>query len=137
MAIPSRTTVTIDGNKFDAYSTNFGITTQHDGRGIPVMGSLLCSVDFGVDINDNVNMPYDTLQALFQMANIVTRDKVKEIKIEFWQDDSKTDAVCTYTFQGWINHFNISSSGGGNHILSLSVHPTLDKENFYDIVMGN
>ena len=137
MAQPTRTTITIDGNRFNAISTSFGISTHHDDTGMPTMGSLLCSIDVHVDINDTINMPFATLQALFQLANIVTRDKIKNIKIEFWEDDSKNNVICAYTFQGWIHHFNVSSSGDANHTLALSLQPALDQNSFYRIDMGN
>jgi hypothetical protein len=70
MAMPSRTTVTIDGNKFNAYSASFGISTEHEGKGMPLMGTLTCAIDFHVDINDTANMPFSTLKALFNMANM-------------------------------------------------------------------
>ena len=101
------------------------------------MGSLFCTVDFNVDINDDINMPFATLKALFELANIATSDKIKDIKIEFWRDDSKTDVVCSYSFRGWINHFNITSSEDSNHVLSLSVQPAMSKQNFHEFNMGN
>ncbi|HEX3436606.1 MAG TPA: hypothetical protein VHT24_07535 [Pseudacidobacterium sp.] len=137
MAIPSRTTVTIDGNKFNAYSVSFGITTDHEGKGMPLMGTGFCSIDIHVDANDNINIPFPTLKALFDMANIATTAKIKDIKIEFWQDDSKTNAVCVYSFQGWISHFNINSQGEGNHVLALSLQPALGKNQMFEINMGN
>lgn len=84
MALPSQTTVTVNGNKFNSYSSHFGISTDHEGKGLPIMGTLLCSIDFQIDINDTVNMPFDTLQALFKLANVTTKDKIVDIKIEFW-----------------------------------------------------
>jgi hypothetical protein len=74
----------------------------------PIMGSLLRSIDFQVDINDTVNMPYGTLQALFHLANIATKGKIVDIKIEFWNDDSKTDVICSYAFRGWICHYTLA-----------------------------
>ena len=57
MAQPSRTTVTIDGDSFQAVRTDFGISTLHDGTGMPMMGSLATAINVQVDINDIVNMP--------------------------------------------------------------------------------
>ena len=137
MSTPSRTTATIDGNSFKALTTNFSLGTHHEGTGTPLMGSLVSSIDLHVDINDAVNMPFKTLQALFQLANLVTRDKIKEIKLVFWQDDSQSDAICTFKFNGWISHFNISSTESSNPTLSLSIQPAVEKNNFYQIEMGN
>ncbi len=111
IAQPSRTTVTIDGKSFNAIATDFGISTEHDGSGMPLMGTVSCAIDVHVDVNDNVNMPFSTRRSLVELANIVTRDKVKDITIEFWTDDSRTDVVCSYSFQGWISRFHISNSG--------------------------
>lgn len=83
-------------------------------------------------------MSFDTLKKLFDLANIVTREKIKDIKVEFWQDDSQQDALCTYAFKGWISHWSTGSGGdGSNHILSLSIQPALDSKNFVDLRLGN
>ena len=137
MAQPTRTTVTIDGNSFNAVSTNFGISTEHSGNGMPMMGTVSCTIDVHVDVNDNVNMPFTTLRALFDLANIVTRDKAKDITIDFWMDDSKMDVICSYAFQGWISHFNINSSGDSNHMLALSLQPSLTQDQYHKIDMKN
>lgn len=137
MALPSQTTVSIASKKFNAYSAHFGISTDHEGKGMPTMGSLLCSIDFQVDINDTGNMPYATLQTIFELANIATRDKIVDMKIEFWNDDGKTDVVCSYAFRGWISHHSISSTGSNNPMLSLSVHPELGTKQFFNLQMGN
>lgn len=137
MALPAQTTVTVDGNKFLAYSSHFGISTDHEGKGQPTMGTLLCSIDFQADINDTVNMPYSTLQAIFNLANTVTKEKIVPIKVEFWNDDSRTDVICSYAFQGWISHYSISSTGSNNPMLSLSVHPAMGSKQFFEIQMGN
>ena len=137
MAQPTRTTVTIDGNSFDAFSVDFGISTESAGSGVPMMGSLACAIDVRVDINDTVNMPFATLRSLYDLANVATRNKIKDIKLEFWVDDAKTDVVCSYAFQGWISRFHISSSGSANHTLSLSVEPALQKDQYHKIDMSN
>jgi hypothetical protein len=129
-------TVTIDGQKFNAVSAHVGIDTDHDHSGLPQMGSLRCSISCVVDIHDTQNMPFATLQNLYSLANIVTRDKIKDIKVEFWQDEDQQDAICTYSFQGWISGSH-TSGGGGNHILNIKLHPALDQKQFVDIKMGN
>ena len=78
-----------------------------------------------------------TLRSLFDLANIVTRDKIKDIKIDFWLDDSRTDVVCSCSFKGWISRFHINSSGDANHTLSLSLEPALNKDHFHKFDMGN
>ena len=44
-------------------------------------------------------MPYSTMSSLFSLSNVVTRDKVKAIKLEFWKDDSHEDALAAYRLQ--------------------------------------
>ena len=96
---PSVSTITIGENKFNALSVHFGIGTHHDHIGLPQMGSLRCTISCMADLHDTVNLPYTVVQALFEPANIVTRDKIVDKKIEFWTDDSKKDAICTYSFR--------------------------------------
>lgn len=137
MAEPSNTTITIDGQKFNAISAHVALSTIHDDAGMPLMGSTRCAIECVVDMHDNVNLPFSTLKSLFNLANVVTRDKIKDIKIEFWQDESQQDALCTYTFKGWISHFVTGSGSGTNHMLSLSIQPALDKTNYVDLQIGN
>ena len=137
MAQPSRTTITIDGKSFQAITTDFSIMTEHDGTGMPAMGSMACAIDIQVDINDTANMPFATLQSLFNLANIGTRDKIKDMKIDFWTDDSRSDVVCSYAFQGWISRYHINSSGEANHTLSLSLLPSLTPQQYHKIEMSN
>ena len=102
-----------------------------------MMGSLNCNIQVSVDMHDNTNMPFSTLKTLFDLANVVTREKIKDIKIEFWQDDSQQDALCTYAFKGWISHWNTGSGDGANHTLTMSLQPTLDTKNYVDLRMSN
>jgi hypothetical protein len=137
MPEPSQTTVTIDGNKFNAIGTHVGMTTVHDERGMPLMGSQSCSISVTVDIHDNVNMPYATLSTLFGLANQITKDKIRDIKIEYWADESKQDAICVYQFSGWISSFYTISGSGSNHILSLTLQPALDSKQYINVKMSN
>jgi hypothetical protein len=137
MANPSISSVSIDGNTFDALSVHFGVSTTHGHAGMPTMGSLVCSIEVAVDMHDTENMPYSTLQTLFKLASTMTRDSVKDIKIQFWTDETKQDAICTYSFQGWIAHYSNSSGSGSNHTLNLSLQPALDEKQFVNITMGN
>jgi hypothetical protein len=152
-ATPYRSTVTIDGNKFDAVSTTVGFTTLKDRAGMPEMGSLQTAITVYVDFHDDTNMPFGTLQNLFNLANVVTRDKIKDIKVEFWKDDSKQDALASYSFKGWISRFQTMNpmptyapqSGNGdltpystvNHLLVMDLEPALNQQNFREIRMSN
>lgn len=137
MASPSVTSVTIDGDTFNALAVHFSVSSTHGNVGMPMLGSLVCSIEVTVDMHDTENMPYPTLQTLFKLASTVTRDSIKDIKIQFWTDESQSDAICTYAFQGWIAHYSNSSGSGSNHTLSLSLQPTLDEKQFVNITMGN
>lgn len=137
MPSPSHASVTIDGMKFDALSTHVGLSTTHDDRGMPMMGSLTCSISVTVDMHDSGNLPFSTLQQLFGFANGVVSSKVKPIKIEYWTDETQTDALCVYQFKGWVSNFSTMSGGGANHILSLSLQPALDTKNFTDLQISN
>ena len=137
MANPSVSSVTIDGETFDALSVHFSVSTTHGGVGMPMMGSLVCSIEVTVDMHDTDNMPYATLQKLFNLASTVTSDSIKDIKIQFWTDETQQDAICTYSFKGWIAHYSNSSGSGSNHTLSMSLQPALDEKQFVNITMGN
>jgi hypothetical protein len=152
MANPYRSTITIAGKKFDAVSTQVVFNTLKDRAGMPEMGSLSTSIRVWVDFHDDVNMPNGTLKELFELANVVTREKIKEMKVEFWKDDSKQDALCSYSFKGWISRFETSnlmpdaapqSSGSTlpqstiNHLLVMDLEPALNQQNFKEISMSN
>ena len=105
--------------------------------GMPLMGQLVYSIEATVDMHDTRNMPFDLLQMLYGLASTVVRASIKDIKIEFWTDDSQTDVICSYAFRGWISHFSNTSGSGSNHLLSLSFVPELDEKQFVKMNMGN
>lgn len=160
MAAPYRTTVTIDGAQFNAVSTSVKFATGKDRSGVAQMGSLSTRIRVWADLHDDQNLPFSSVQKFFNMSNVVTRDKVKSMKIEFWKDDSKQDALCSYSFNGWIRRFETSnpldfltagqqssasaedvlSNGASpvlNHMLILDLEPALNQQNFQDIQMSN
>ncbi len=145
MAQPYRSSVTIDGTKFDAVSTSVVFTTAKDRAGMPEMGSLRTRIRVWADFHDDKNLPNSTLKKFFEMANVVTRDKIKDIKIEFWKDDSHQDALCSYKFKGWISSFETSNpplqTGGDdpslNHMMVVDLEPVLNQQNFQEIAISN
>lgn len=137
MAHPLVATVTIDGNKFHALSASVSFSTASDRVGMPMMGTFVPTIEISVDLHDKENMSFDLLKTLFDLAKLVNKDKIKDIKIEFWEDDSGTDVICTYTLKGWISHWNTSSGNGGNHTLLMSIQPALDQNNFSDLAISN
>lgn len=152
---PYRCTVTVDGTKFDAVSTSVRFSTEKDRAGMAQMGSLRTSIRVWADFHDDQNLPNSALQKFFTLANVVTRDKIKDMKIEFWKDESHQDALCSYSFKGWISHFETSNphalapgEGNGNaeypsapdnlnHILVMDLEPALNQQNFKEITMSN
>ena len=137
MANPANTTITIDGTKLNAFSTQVGLSTCVDSSGMPSMGSLTCAIEFSADMHDTTNVPFGTVQKFFNLANLPTKDKIKQVKIEFWQDDATHNALCSLSFKGWISSWNVSSGGGANHTLSISIQPALDQQNYHDFSLGN
>jgi hypothetical protein len=94
-------------------------------------------MDCSADMHDTRNVPFATVKKYFDLANVPTKDKIKDIKIEFWQDERRQDAICTLSFKGWISSWNVSSGGGSNHVLSVSIQPALDQQNYHNLQLGN
>lgn len=157
-ATPYRATITIDGTKFDAVSTSVKFNTQKDRSGVAQMGSLATRIRIWADLHDDVNLPFSSVKKFFDLSNVVTRDKIKPVKIEFWKDDSHQDALLTYNFNGWIRRFETSNPldflpGGPlptsddalvdgaapklNHMLILDIEPAMNQQNFQDIQVSN
>ena len=109
MATPYRCTVTIDGTKFNAISTSVKFSTEKDRAGMAQMGSLSTAIRVWADFHDDTNLPHGAVKKLFTLANVVTREKIKDMKIEYWKDDSHQDALASYSFKGWISHFETSN----------------------------
>jgi len=147
-ASPYRSTVTVDGNKFDCVSVSVAFQTEKDRSGMPQMGSLSTSIKAYVDFHDNQNLPFSTLKSLFDLSNVVTRDKIRDVKIEFWKDDSHQDALASYNFKGWISSFHTlnpyqkddattADHIGLNHLLVLELEPAMNQMNYKDINFSN
>jgi hypothetical protein len=158
VATPNRTTVTIDGTKFNAVTTSVKFNTEKDRSGVAQMGSLSTRIRVWADLHDDTNLPFSSVKKFFDMANVVTRDKIKSIKIEFWKDETQQDALCTYSFNGWVRRFETSNpldflpsaqatstesmlaDGAApdlNHMLVLDLEPAMNQQNFQDIKMSN
>lgn len=155
MASPYRCTVTIDDTKFGAVTSSVQFSTEKDRSGTAQMGSLTTCIRVWANFHDDQNLPFSTLKKLFDMANVVTLDKIKPMKIEFWKDDSRQDVLCAYSFNGWIRRFettnpidqaaNDNEVAGPfqgiapqlNHLLVLDLEPALNQKNFKEIRMTN
>ena len=153
MAAPYRSTVTVDGTKFDAISTQVIFNTMKDRAGMPEMGSLTTTIRVWIDFHDDTNLPHSALKKLFDLSNVVTREKIKDMKIEFWKDDSHEDALCSYSFKGWISRFETANplpmaspqtsaasadpTSTVNHLLTIDLEPAINQANFKEITMSN
>lgn len=153
MAAPYRSTVTVDGTKFDAISTQVIFNTMKDRAGMPEMGSLTTTIRVWIDFHDDTNLPHSALKKLFDLSNVVTREKIKDIKIEFWKDDAHEDALCSYAFKGWVSRFETSNplpmaspqtsaasadpTSTVNHLLTIDLEPAINQANFKEITMSN
>jgi hypothetical protein len=158
VATPNRTTVTIDGTKFNAVTTSVKFNTEKDRSGVAQMGSLSTRIRVWADLHDDTNLPFSSVKKFFDLSNVVTRDKIKPIKIEFWKDETQRDALCTYSFNGWVRRFETSNpldflpsgqttsteallaEGAApdlNHMLVLDLEPAMNQQNFQDIKMSN
>ena len=155
MASPYRCTVTIDGTKFGAVTTSVQFSTEKDRTGTPQMGSLGTLIRVWADFHDDQNLPFSTIKKLFELANIVTLEKIKPMKIEYWKDDSRQDALCTYSFNGWIQRFETTNpidldsdedatsaqfksiTPQLNHLLILDLEPAMNQKNYKEIKMSN
>lgn len=128
---PWKTTVQIDDMAFNTYSANFVWTTKVDRQGLPLMGSLDGGLELEVDIHDRDNLPWKALQRLLHTLIPPVRKNMSPIKITYWQDDSRQDAICAIEFTGLVTSWCISNSPGQNHILKLLVKPTTDIDSPY------
>ena len=143
MATPNRCTVTIDGTKIPAVSATVCTTTPKDNSGMPQMGGLQTNITVMVDMHDDQAVPNSALKKMFNLANVATRDKIKDMKIEYWKDDSMQDALCSYSFKGWISRFQTSNppsngqGGGLNHVLEMDLEPANNSQNIKDLKFGN
>jgi hypothetical protein len=139
--MPGRVSITIDGTKFNAVDAVFAMGTQKDAAGMPVLQTLSTAVHVRVDLNDDKNIPYSTIEKLFKLGNVPDRTKIKEMKVEFWKDDTMQDVICSYKFKGWISMFRTSNQANGttgfNHLLDVELTPIVNKENYQEVTIGN
>lgn len=141
--MPGRVSITIDGTKFDALEAVYAMGTQKDPAGMPVLQTLNTAVHVRVDMNDDKNVPFDTVKTLFELGNVPDRSKLKEMKVEFWKDDTKQDVICAYKFKGWISMFRTTNTGhngaagGFNHVLEMELTPIINKENHQEVKISN
>ena len=96
-------------------------------------------------------LQYSALQKMFDAANVVTKDKIKDVAVEFWKDDTAQDALCSFKFKGWVRGLqmvnpvaplqqqaeNVQNDEGVNHLLIIDFHPAMDNQNVTNIQISN
>jgi len=138
-----RVSCTVDGTKFNAVEALFEMNTQSDHAGMPTLQTFNTSVHVRVDLNDTKNFPFGNIQKIFNLGNVPTRDKIKDIKLEFWEDDDMKNVICSFQFKGWVRSFRTSNVGGDtggaafNHVLDLVFTPVVNQSDYKEIKIGN
>jgi len=150
--MPGRVSVKIGDTKFEAIEIVFLMGTQKDAAGMPTLQTLHTKVGVWADLFDDENIPFNTIKEMFTLANVPDRDKVKEMTIEFWNDDRKNNAICAFMFKGWISKLEIynpvlelngqpavKDAAGRvyNHVLHLELSPIINKHNHQEISISN
>jgi hypothetical protein len=138
----NRATLTFDGEKIDVVEAVFAMHTAADPSGMPMMQTLNTTVQCRIDLHDIQNIKFQTLKKLFDLSNVATREKIKEMKIELWNDDSKKDVICSFKCKAWISSFRVSNIGGDtgatyNNVLDIELRPVHNQANYQEITLGN
>jgi len=138
----NRATLTFDGEKIDVVEAIFSMHTSQDPTGMPMMQTLNTTVQVRIDLHDTQNIKFQTLKKLFDLSNVATREKIKDMKIELWNDDSKKDVICSFKCKAWISSFRVSNVGGDagatyNNVLDIGLTPVHNQANYQEITLGN
>jgi len=139
----TRATLTFDGEKVDVVDAVFAMHTAKDPSGMPQMQTLTTAVNVRLDLHDDQNVKFATIKKFFDLSNVATREKIKELKLEMWKDDAKKDVICSFKCKAWISSFRASNVGadtGGtvyNHVLDIEFTPVHNQANYQEIVLGN
>jgi len=120
----------------------FAMHTSADPSGMPMMQTLNTSVQVRIDLHDTQNIKFQSLKKLFDLSNVATREKIKDMKIELWDDDSKQNVICSFKCKAWISSFRVSNVGGDtgatyNNCLDIVFTPVHNQANYQEITLGN
>jgi hypothetical protein len=141
--MPYRVNLSYDGTAVSVVEANFIMNTQKDPAGMPVMQTLTTTVQVRIDLHDDQNIPFQTIKKFFDLSNVATREKIKDLKLEFWKDDSKKDVICSFKCKAWISSFRVSNTGGDvggstyNNVLDIEFTPVHNQANYQEITLGN
>lgn len=147
-----RVTVTVDGQKFNAIEAVFSMATQNDAAGMPVNQTLTSRLSVWLDVFDDKNIPFSTIQKLFELGNVPDRSKIKDVKVEYWKDDTMQDVISAYKCKAWLGkfeHYNpvlslpshpLMQDAAGrsyNQIIHIQFVPVINKENHQEVTISN
>lgn len=138
----NRATMTFDGDKVDVVDYVFSMHTAKDPSGMPMMQTLNTTVQVRIDLHDDKNIKFQTLKKLFDLSNVATREKIKDFKLECWNDDSKQNVICSFKCKAWISSFRVTNVGSDsnatfNNILEIDFEPVHNQANYQEITLGN
>jgi hypothetical protein len=153
MATPvhQRSVININGIEFHAHACEIRVGTAKDELGLPQMGTQATKICVSVDVSDEVNMPFDKIQGLYELSNIVTSDKIVGMTFSFLRDENPDNVIVSFQLEGWISLFAVSNymtpagdpeapdSGVGlmNDRLYLEIEPRVNEMNYKEITIGN
>ena len=154
MASPvhQRNVININGIEFHAHSCEIRVGTVKDGLGLPQMGTQATKICVSVDAHDEDNMPFDKIQSLFELSNIVTSDKIVGMTFSFLRDENPDNVIVSFKLEGWISVFSVSNyktpgedpesgasgaAGFINNRLYLEIEPRVNEMNYKEITIGN
>jgi hypothetical protein len=138
-----RVSCTVDGTKFQAVEATFEMNTQSDQAGMPTMQTFNTTIHIRIDLHDTKNFPFSNIQKIFNLGNVPTREKIKDLKLEFWEDDDMKNVICSYQCKAWVKSFrtsNTESDTGGvafNNILDVVFMPVVNQSDYKEIKIGN
>jgi hypothetical protein len=134
-ATPNHVTVEIGDVKFDALSASIEATAPPDStyRSYlrPLMGRLDVQFHVSVNAHDDVNLPFGSLQELMSLALNQASDQIRDIKINYWKDESRNDVIASFSFEGWIYYARLEGTGQMNHRLDMILVPKVLSDSSY------
>ena len=150
MAAPQRCTVTINGTQMRALAGEVDFGAEDDEHGMPAMGTQRLKICAWFDIHNNPDIPFSQLQTLFELSFRPEAANMADIAVEFWGDEEFSDAICVFSFSGWIRRMRVAdfalpeaavgvadALADVNHLLYLELLPALGEDNIREITIGN
>lgn len=133
---PSNCYVTLDGLVLNVFSSLAGMSAVLDTGGLPCPSTMSSTLEFSADLSDRQAVPFTTVRKLFQMCQLPAKDKIKDITVQLWTDENRTEPILSLAFRGWISSWTVSSGGGANHIFSFALQPELNASQSPNITIG-